>query len=283
MPCSKGANGITHILSDQAGWLDSLVGLEFPQLPLLLNLGAVYHQKKRIRQNTWVEKGDYLRIHPNPRRFAVHNCQWSQRVVFEGSDFLIVNKPAGIPSIATVDNSEENTVCALEATLGTALFVTHRLDHATSGLMLIAKTAERQAWFNRRLAKRQVVKTYLALSETAPSPSLLTHYLEESDRLPKQMETEMRPGWRECLTQIVSTSSVGRFFETELRPLTGRTHQLRAQMAKEGHPLLGDALYGGKEIAPFDPQHIALHSHRLAFSLHPDLPQCFEISPPWRT
>ncbi len=281
MPCSRAANGITHILSDDSGWLETLVGPLFPELPELLQLGAVYHQKKRLQKNVWVEKGDYLRIHPIPRRFAIDQWNWMDRIVFDGPDYVIVDKPAGIPTIATVDNSKENTLAAMQTALGQKLFVTHRLDHATSGVLFMAKNEKMQTWFNKRLLKRQATKTYLALSVSSPSPGTWTHFLKDSDRAPKTLSTSAQSGWKECITEVVEVSKAGIYFESVLRPKTGRTHQLRSQMATEGHPILGDTLYGGPETSKFDANQIALHSHRLEFAIHPNAPKKFEVPPPW--
>jgi 23S rRNA pseudouridine1911/1915/1917 synthase len=247
----------------------------------LLQLGAVYHNKKRLQENTWVEAGDYLRIHPSPRRFSC-NHNWADRLVYQGKDFIVIDKPAGLPSIATVDNRVENALNQVELFIGERLYVTHRLDHATSGLLLFARQANAQQWFNKRLAKRQVKKTYLALSETFPRKGPWVHFLVDSRYAPKQVETAFREGTQECRTDVVEVKTLPPFFETQLQPLTGRTHQLRAQMAHEGHPLLGDTLYGGNQVAGFDSQHIGLHAYRLEFSERPLCTQVFEVDPPWR-
>lgn len=281
MPYSKGPNGVIHFLAPEPSAASAAVELLGLKAPLLFELGAVFLNRKRLTEDSPLQAGDYLRIHSNPRRFPIGSIDWQSRLIQVNPEFLIVDKPSGIPSIPTVDNQSENVLFALGAYLGEKLFVTHRLDHGTSGLICFARTAKFQSWFNRRLIKRQVTKEYLALSHRAPALGLQTHYLKVSDRAPKSMAKEPFEGSLVCQTKIEKVSAVEKYFEITLAPLTGRTHQLRAQLQAEGSPIVGDILYEGETDSRFAEGRIALHAWKLEFPDSDGGVYRFETPAPW--
>lgn len=230
-----------------------------------MRLGAIYLNKQRVLDPVPIREGDYLRVHPQPKRYLV-DTDLVERIVAETPDYFIVDKPAGLPVHPTLDNIQENLVAALQRVTATTLFVTQRLDIATSGLVLIARTAAFQTLFNRLLAERRVQKTYRALSEKQPREGLWRHFMARQSRIPKKLYDQAYPDALECLTEarLISPSP---WYHVELKPCTGRTHQLRAQMAFEGSPILGDVLYGGSVAGEFRSDRIALHSYSLGFEL----------------
>ncbi len=279
MPSSNGANGVTHVLTERSGWVANLLSERFPAIDQLLALGSVYRNKKRLSENVWVESGDYLRIHPQPLRFETQTIDWARCVVFSSPSFHIVNKPAGVPVHPQIDNARENMVCALTPLLG-PLYVTHRLDTGTSGLVLLARQPRFQVLFNRRLATRRVFKRYRALSAVAPPAGEWVHYMEENNRVPKTLARDPVADWKECRTRAVAADETPRGFETVLYPLTGRTHQLRAQMAVQGAPILGDTRYGAAPHPEFHAFRFALHCEGLGFEFAGSQ-WSFHCPPPW--
>lgn len=284
MPSSVAANGVTHFIWEQEGWLGTLLSPRFPEFPELLSLGAVYVNKVRVHQDTWIAVGDYVRLHPRPRRFNTDAVDWPARVLFENGDFRILHKPSGVPVIATVDNIRENVLRALEKSTGVPALVTHRLDTVTSGVVLLAKTAAFQRWFNRALARKTVQKTYSALSSQPAPAGLWVHFMKNDPYAPKVISLEAIDDSVVCETQVGASRPWGTGFETTLSPLTGRTHQLRTQMAFQGSPIWGDTLYGGEAIGEFGGDRIALHAETLAFKgPGPDNHDyVFHCPPPWR-
>jgi 23S rRNA pseudouridine1911/1915/1917 synthase len=281
MQCSNGANGVIHVLVENEASILAVateLGLNVDEL---FPLGAVFVNNHRCYEETPLKERDYIRLHSLPRRFQTNTTDWKAHVVFEDGDFVLLNKPAGIPTIATVDNTRENAHACLQAALGQPLFVTHRLDHATSGLVLFAKGPAFQTWFNKRLIKRQVAKTYLALIPRAPRLGTWTHYMETSTRAPKVLHLEPGPGRLVCETEAIRVSPHHEGFEIELSPRTGRTHQLRAQLAFEGAPIYGDSLYHGGPHPHCLPGRIALHAWKLSFPSPSGGSLCFEVPPPW--
>lgn len=264
--------GVIHWRSKMTGVLQKQIeqslGISATGLKSLLELGAIYKDHQRLENwetlLTPQPAGTYLRLHSRPRRFQVPP-DLSSRVIFANSDFLVLDKPAGVPCHPTVDNKIENLVVACQQKFNTPLFVTHRLDVGTQGLLVFAKNKLFQAEFNQLLKKSLVQKTYLAevenisaLKQKILPGQILRHWMEPSPRAPKQLSSTAQVGWAECLLllkEFISESQI------ELKLLTGRTHQIRAQLGYIGHPLKGDALYGSQQAEAF-----SLISHSLQFN-----------------
>lgn len=246
----------------------------------LIQLGSLYLNKRRVFSDVSLPKGAYLRIHLHPKRFPVGEIKWAEQIVVEESDFVVVKKPAGIPTHATVDNALENTLAQVRLVLGKELFVTQRLDTPVSGLILFAKNKKYQAQFNAWLSERKIKKTYLALVEKECALGRVTHFMEPSERSPKVLSLEAKPGWLPCELSILSCCPVemnGKtYFELKIDLHTGRTHQIRAQLGLLGCPILGDRLYGSKVILK-QREFIALLSWKLIW---PPQHQK-ELSPPY--
>lgn len=217
----------------------------------LIQLGAIYFNKRRVFEDTQLPQAAYLRLHLHPKRFFVEGLNWRARILKETKDFIVINKPAGVPTHATVDNAVENCLAQMRNLLKTELFVTQRLDNPVGGLLLFAKTKDYQTRFNRWLSERQVQKTYLALIESPCSVARYTHWMQPSERSPKVLSAEPKDGWLSCELSILKCESVTmsgkNVYQVEIDLHTGRTHQIRAQLAFQGCPIMGDRLYGSKE------------------------------------
>lgn len=261
--------GVRHIISPQSGRISdillSTLDLDRAQVEFLLDLGAIYLNQKRIRENASISAGEYLRVHMKPRRFPTNESNWKNRLLYESSDFIVVNKTSGIPVHPSVDNVQENLQAYLEKTLQTPLYVTHRLDVPTRGLIVYAKTSQFQAAFNKLLADRNMKKIYRAVVEGQNlSPGLLTHFMEPSPRAPKKVSAQAHDGWQECQLEILSAKNLtNERSEFRIQLLTGRTHQIRAQLGFEKHPIVGDHTYGAKKL--WDEEKIELESCELSF------------------
>lgn len=276
--------GVKHIISPRSGELIdvllSILDIDLAQIEFLLDLGAIYVQQKRIRESLSIKEGDYIRVHTKPRRFPAGNVQWPDRVVFENKNFVILNKPSGLPVHGSVDNLKENVQSYAENALGYNLYVTHRLDVPTRGLILYAKTKEFQSVFNALIAQRQVTKIYNCQVQGIPlKEGVLTHYMESSPRAPKTVHHEPREGWQDCVLEILNITPRDAFSaDLEIHLHTGRTHQIRAQMGYEGFPVVGDHAYGAAAI--FESERIELQASRLSFQ-DPTSGESFDFKLKW--
>lgn len=231
--------------------------------------GAVYVDGRRVRENAPLEQNALIRLHTRPKSYR--RLPLKERLVFENDDFLVLDKPAGLPTHATLDNYIENAKFLLEQELGCPLWTTHRLDIATEGLLILAKTSPAQKLINRLFALRLVHKIYYATCEQDVALGEYTHYIEPVLKAPRPISLVKQEGWWECRLVIEKVESGHRH---RVRLLTGKTHQIRAQFAALGSPLLGDELYGGRleNIA-----HLGLVCAELSFRYHG---QHFEIVRP---
>lgn len=285
---SKARPDICHFLVDREStveeFLGSKAGLSQGDCQQLVELGAVYRNKRRIAGDTALKNGDYLRVHIRPRRFDVSAIVWLKRIVFETPDFLIVDKPCGVPVHATLDNSVENVTEQLSRVIAQRPLVTQRLDILTDGLLLLAKTKQFQSLFNRWLSERKVEKTYRSLVRKGIKPGALIHYMKPDPRAPKEVSLEPKAGWFPCELEILKVSpahscTLGPVWELLLRLTTGRTHQIRAQLSQAGSPILGDPLYGERTTPA---SRMMLQSCHLAFPCpHTGKRLDFSLPSPW--
>src|SRR6202050_2239696 len=183
-------------------------------------------------------------------------------IVYEDDDLAIVNKPAGMMvhagAGATDDARNRGTLVnallhhfARLSAVGGDLRpgIVHRLDRATSGLMVVAKNDESHRRLAKQFSGREVRKTYIALVHGWPKQDRGTIQSAISRHSQKRTRMTTRGfGGREAVTHYSVgrkiDSPYGKFALVELRIETGRTHQIRVHMSSLGHPVVGDALYG---------------------------------------
>ncbi len=261
--------GVKHIISPMSGSvrdvLLSILELNAQEVDFLIHLGSIYLNHSRIQENVSVSNGDYLRVHTKPRRFPKGNVDFTKRIIFENEHFVVVNKVSGIPVHGSVDNIRENLQSYMEEALKQKLYVTHRLDVPTNGLIVYAKTVEFQTAFNKLLIAREIKKIYRAKIEgEAPTQKILTHYMEPSPRAPKTVSHEPNDKWQECVLEILVVNKHDNETELKIHLHTGRTHQIRAQLGYEKSPIIGDHAYGAKKR--WDEEKIELTACELEFT-----------------
>lgn len=209
-------------------------------------------------------------------------------VAHEDSHVLVVNKPAGLvvhPGAGHWTGTLLNGLLAHHT--GAAALpragIVHRLDKDTSGLMVVAKSAPACDALVRQIAARSVSRVYVALVHGAwrgPAEQDVCHAIgrDPQNRLRMAALADNAPGAKPARTTVRLLATEGAYSWVGCKLHTGRTHQIRVHMARLGHPLVGDAIYGGRPAAGLARQ--GLHAHRLSFA-HPVTGQLVALECPW--
>lgn len=222
--------------------------------------------------------------------------------LLQASGVVALCKPSGLATQAPpgIDSLEHWLRGHLGVGAEGYIGVPHRLDRAVSGVVLLAATPRAARKLSRQFERREIEKTYLAVVDRlADAPMSLL--LEGSDwrdllrKVPEEARSELvaasDPGGREAITRmrVIGDDADDRRMLVELRPLTGRMHQLRLQAASRGLPIVGDELYGGAAFATGEARErpILLHAWRIAYD-DPDTGERIVVEaplpehwPPW--
>jgi 23S rRNA pseudouridine1911/1915/1917 synthase len=201
------------------------------------------------------------------------------RLVFEDDDILVIDKPAGLLTIATERERERTAYRMLADYVGAhgratkparpgapRLFIVHRLDRETSGLLVFAKSGRAKRRLQDQFEARSVERRYVAVVEGSvlEGEGRLRTRLHE-DRALKIRRTRDRSKGREAITDYRVLERGAGMTLLELSLVTGRRGQIRAQLAELGHPIVGDRASGARH----DPvRRVCLHATRLGFT-HP--------------
>jgi tRNA pseudouridine32 synthase/23S rRNA pseudouridine746 synthase len=189
-----------------------------------------------------------------------------------------VDKPAGLLAVPGRGADKQDCVFSrIQQQFPDALIV-HRLDMATSGLLLFARGVEMQRTLSQLFRERKIEKRYLALiagrMET-PEGEITLPLMADWPNRPKQKVDSAAGKPAHTRYRVLDYDAETDTSHLELDPLTGRTHQLRVHLAALSHPIIGDTLYGGRAA-----ERLMLHAQMLRF-IHPHIGAQIEfVSPP---
>lgn len=212
-------------------------------------------------------------MHVHPKRFPrCYEIDWRSRIIAVSESYVVLDKPAGTSVGGTTDNIEES--CATFAThaLGFAepLKTTHQIDNCTEGCVVLARTKEYCSVFHGKIREKKVNKLYLALAAAPVPVGIITHYMRPINMAPRLISEDFSKGWHLCQLEVLDCKKVAwpnsvteekycvedcgwplkEFaYECKINLLTGRTHQIRAQLAACGAPIVGDSMYMPAAIA----------------------------------
>jgi 23S rRNA pseudouridine1911/1915/1917 synthase len=272
--------------------LDRFVTRQLPMhsrayIQQLIDLGQILVDGHTAKSGYRLHAGEHVTVClPPPKPAVVRPEPIPLDVLYEDDHLLVVNKPAGLVVHPSPGNDSGTLVNALLAHC-TQLSgiggverpgIVHRLDKDTSGAMVIAKNDAAHHSLSRQFSERQVKKLYLAIvcGDLQPGEGVVNAAVGRHPIHRQKMSTQTQVG-REAVTEFRVQERFGRYTLVELRPRTGRTHQIRVHMAALGYPLLGDPVYGryrkelgrsplAEQLAWFQRQ--ALHAWVLGF-MHP--------------
>ena len=262
-----------HVRLDQFLALQS-TELTRAQLHRLIVEGQVLLNGRSAKPAQKVRSGDLVSLTiPPPRETGVLPQWMPLTVIYQDSDIVVIDKPAGLSVHPGPGHPDQTLVNGLLARcpdiqgVGGAIRpgIVHRLDKDTSGLMMVAKNHHSHQELSDQIKNRQVNKGYLALATgtVTPDAGLIDQPIARDPRHRKRMAVV--PGGRESRTRYKVLETPPGHSLLELILETGRTHQIRVHLAYLGHPLLGDGVYG--RTSPRLDRHF-LHAYKLGFQ-HP--------------
>ena len=285
--------------NDAGQRLDRFVGKAVPLLPD--SLLQKYIRLKRIKLNgkgakrdTRLAAGDVLQLYINDEFFEKPREENSYlkvgtpklNIVYEDENILLLDKKPGVlcHSAGVWDyNTLIANVQAYMAQKGEwrpkeenafAPALCNRIDRNTGGIVIAAKNAEALRILNDKIRDREIEKYYLCAVQGRPRPPAgrLENYLfKDAKKNQVFVKNRPEPGAKTAVTEYRLLKSKGKLSLVECRLLTGRTHQIRAQMAHAGWPLLGDGKYGSERFnKDFGEKGQALYSYRLEFTFPTD-------------
>lgn len=197
-------------------------------------------------------------------------------IIFENSDLIVINKPAGMVVHPSLGHSSGTLVHAVLAHAPDMQGVggeqrpgiVHRLDKDTSGLILVAKNDHAHHWLQEQFKVRKVEKVYLALVDGAPPTpeGRIEAAIARDPSKRKRMAVVSTGRGRESITEYKTLESFSSHTLIEAHPLTGRTHQIRLHLAFLGTPIVGDGVYGRRN-ATLSVSRQFLHASRLTILL----------------
>ncbi len=287
--------------NDAGQRLDRFLAKAVPLLPA--SLAQKYIRIKRIKLNggraerdTRLQSGDVLQLYINDEFFDKPRednafltvAAPKLNIVYEDEHILLVDKRPGL-AVHPHDGAEygRTLIDHIQAYLyqkrewrpreenSFTPALCNRIDRNTGGIVIAAKTAEALRVMNQKIKDREMDKRYLAIVEGTPKPreGSLKGYLFKDEKKNRVFVTDKpQPGAKTCQTNYKVLTSAQGLSLVECELITGRTHQIRAQFAHAGHPLLGDGKYG-KLNKNFDRNYQALYSYKLTFTFTTDAGQ----------
>lgn len=209
-------------------------------------------------------------------------------IIYEDDDCVVIDKPVGLLTHSKGAFNPEATVASwlrlriagfvkeqTEDQSGNARAgIVHRLDRATSGVMICAKTPEAMTWLQKQFSQRRVKKTYRAIltGHLKHPQALIDLPIGRNPKAPATFRVDVNG--KDARTTYEVLRETDHYSEVEFKPETGRTHQLRVHAAHLGHPIVGDHMYGKSGERMF------LHAHQLELTLPNRERRVFEAAVP---
>ena len=285
--------------NDAGQRLDRFVSKSLPLLPPALlqkyiRLKRIKCNGARAQRDQRLQEGDILQLYINdeffdkPREDNLFLTLFkpSLDIVYEDENLLLLNKRPGLVVHADETEKVNTLINHIQAYLyqkrewnprwenAFTPALCNRIDRNTGGIVMAAKNAETLRILNQKIRDREIAKFYLAIVHGRMKPSqgkLEGFLLKDEDRAQVKVFSRPVPGGKSAATLYKTLRTAGGLSLVECELLTGRTHQIRAQFAAAGHPLLGDGKYGReRDNKKYGRSFQALYSYKLAFTFPTD-------------
>jgi 23S rRNA pseudouridine1911/1915/1917 synthase len=193
-------------------------------------------------------------------------------IIYEDENVLVINKPTGVLTHSKGNLNTEGTVASFllpkitdKKLVGNRAGIVHRLDRATSGVIIVAKNSATLKHLQKQFNQRKTKKTYVAIAEGWPEPdqAIIDAPIKRNPKKPQtfMVGADGKSAQTEYKTEENFQRKGKKYSLLELKPATGRTHQLRVHLAYIGHPIVGDRVYGEAG------EHMYLHAESLEVTL----------------
>ena len=235
------------------------------------------------RPDTVLNSGDEVVI--VPEQGARQLTHPKLRIVYEDDYLIVVEKREGLLTVSAHPGSAETTAFSIlkdyvrRSDKRNSIFVVHRLDRETSGLLVFAKTRELQEYMRTYWRELVTKRTYVAVveGEMPKEEDTITTWLSEDPKSTMVYSSPVDDGGKVAITHYKQLKTNGDYSLLELHLETGRTNQIRVHMASVGHPVVSDRKYGSGKVPPID--RLGLHARILEF-IHPATEQVVRFETP---
>lgn len=263
---------------------DVFVASKYPDftrssLEMLFDKGLVKINQQVAKASHRLKSGD--RIVVDEQYLKTEPPKIKLPVIYEDDDVIVINKPEGVLTHAKGALNLEGTVASFikdklndKALTGNRAGIVHRLDRATSGIIITAKNSSALGYLQKQFSGRRVKKKYLALVEGMPEPAEAIIDAPIMRNPTKPQTFKVGAAGKPAITEYRVLKRADKNSLLELSPKTGRTHQLRVHLAYIHTPVVGDRVYGREG------EHLMLHAASLELTLPGGRRQVFSVPAP---
>ena len=223
---------------------------------------------------------------PKPDRVFDDKSNINLDIIYEDKNILLVNKQAGILCHSDTSENSDTLVSAIQSHLfkngewnpheetSFAPALCNRIDRNTSGIVIAAKNAQSLRILNEKLKMREVDRMYLTIVHGLPNPlqgKIEGFWSKDNSKNQAEISKKSSVGAKVAITEYTTLATAKKLSLLECKLITGRTHQIRSQLADKGIPILGDIKYGGEpRNRPYKERTQALCSYKVVFSFKTD-------------
>jgi len=232
-----------------------LKGKSFPFIIKLINKGNILINNSKVSPNYKLKTNDTITIDIIEKEKKIVN-NVDIKIVYEDEDILIVNKPSGLASHEDWQNKGDSMLTRVRKYLKNNQYIpqlNNRLDKLTSGLMIFSKNQKTHTFINKMIEERKIEKYYKCVVHGIMSnkEDTLNDFLNIQPDKVIVSNKKLTKEWLPISIRYRVLETKDKTSSLEVQLLTGRKHQIRAQLAYHGHPILGDKKYGVKDNEKF--------------------------------